>query len=608
MPDDWYHHEFHKANIEGRDPRDEPTYSKHGCFFRYFLSIPNLMDLASFLPYFIDGNTGGHSSLHGGGSQTMFVRLVRLLRLLRLFKLSANSSAITHILYQALSKSFHAGSYILFCVVVGIVLFGSIIYILEGGEFKVTTEYPNGQYFRRTLDGSEYEISPYQSIPVSMYWAVVTLTTLGYGDFYPTSTYGRIIASICAIFGVLVLAFPVSLLGTYFNEAHHEHSNASGILHKIDLAASKFLVNLKGTKPIKNIIYRGIRKVRKSAYRAIKKSDMSSDERQDNFRLKWLEIIEKLKKLQILKTSDTIRHEVVDQKKHVNHRGSIDMHRPRPRLHRENDGVGVPRDRHSSISGEFRDRLPSMPGEPRDRIPSMPGDPALLMRVGQAEPSKEVLEKMDQIMQVLARYESGAQGNVVSNESSRLETEVLSQKMDQNLYNFHEIMERLAGVTQQQHAIVNLIKRYDATNSDMVKNMQVLSSRMNKLNEKLNIVEKQTTQHHIIIHTDNAAAAGGGGSMGHQSLSPPASSEANLLTAESVTSTGRLRMLDRVLHAEVADTKSPDFNHAIYNHSIAESRVENIPATPSVAIEESVISDETVNGSLDEYEYELYDE
>jgi hypothetical protein len=368
-------------------------------------------------------------------------------------------------------------------------------------------------------------------------------------------------------------------------------------LHKIDLAASKFLVNLKGTKQIKNIIYRGIRKVRKNAYRAIKKEDMSSDERQDNFRRKWLEIIEKLKKLQILKTSDTIRYEAIDQKKHVNHRGSIiDMHRPRPRLHREHDGVGVPRDRHYSIAGE-----------PRDRLPSMPGDPALSMRVGQAEASKEVFEKMDQIMQILARHES-TQVNVVSNESSRLETEVLSQKMDQNLYNFHEIMERLAGVTQQQHAIVNLIKRYDATNSDMVKNMQVLSSRMNKLNEKLNIVEKQTTQHHIIIHTDNAAAAGGGGSMSHQSLSPPVSSEANPLTAESVTSTGRLRMLDRVLHAEVADTKSPDFNHDIYNHSIAESRVENIPATPSIAVEESVISDETVNGSLDEYEYELYDE
>ncbi len=594
--DNWYHHEFHKANIEGREPRDEPIYSLHGRFLRYFFSVPNLIDLASFLPYFVDGHLHGNTSLFGGGSQTMFVRLIRLLRLLRLFKLSANSSAITHILYQALSKSFHAGSYILFCVCVGIVLFGSIIYILEGGEYKVTAEYPYGQYYRKTIDGTDYEVTPYQDIPVAMYWAVVTLTTLGYGDFYPTSPYGRVIASICSIFGVLVLAFPVSLLGTYFNEAHHEHSNASGILHKIDLAAAKFLVNLKGSKPIKNIVYRGVRKVKKTAIRMIKGRDVSSDDAQDNFRRKWLEIIEKLKKLQILKTTDTIRHEADDHKKlaHASHRASIDGPRnlhQRLRPPREHDSVGAPRGRNLSVHNSIQvDHAPFANSNNLDK----------------SGLDKEIIEKMDFIMQALSKIESREVTNVPPNESSRFDTEVLSQKIDQNVYFFNELMERIAGVNQQQHTILTLMKKYDVMNDDMVKNMQVLSSRMNKLNEKLNLVEKQTTQHHIIIHTDNTAPGGGGSaSMSRTSTLPPASSVENQLTAETVSSTGRLRMIDRVINSEVAGAQ--EFNHDMYN-SVAESRIEKTTEMPSAAVDNSEIYDETVNGSLDEYEYELYDE
>ena len=594
--DTWHHHEFHKANIEGREPRDEPKYSAHGRFFRYFFSVPNLIDLASFLPYFVDGHLHGNTTLFSdgsqGGSQTMVVRLVRLLRLLRLFKLSANSNAITHILYQALSKSFQAGSFILFCVCVGIVLFGSVIYALEGGDFRVTDEYPRGQYYRKSIDGTDYEVTPYQSIPVSMYWAVVTLTTLGYGDFYPTTPYGRLLASICSIFGVLVLAFPVSLLGTYFNEAHHEQSNATSILHKIDLAAAKFLVNLKGCKPIKNVVHRGIRKIKKAAVRMIDKDATTSDSTQDNYRRKWLEIIEKLKKLQILKTTAVVRNEASDKFARANHRASVDNSGYiRKRLHppREQDSAGSSPEHNPSVHNSVR----------MDHSPS-----AKSSDLHKSGIDKEIVEKIEIIMKILSNIESR---EVPPFESNRLDTELLSQKIDQNLYFFHELNERITGVNQQQTAILSLMKKYDVMNDDMMKRMQVLSSRMNKLNEKLNLVEKQTTQHHIIIHTDNAAPSGSGGaSMSRTSALPPISPADNQLTAETVSSTGRLRMIDRVINSDL--NVAHEFNHDMYNTSVAESRIENTTEVPLVAVDNSESYDETVNGSLDEYEYDLYDD
>ena len=64
------------------------------------------------------------------------------------------------------------------------------------------------------------EASPYVNIPISMYWVVVTMTTTGYGDLYPTSTGGRIISILVVYMGIIAIALPITVIGTNFTREY----------------------------------------------------------------------------------------------------------------------------------------------------------------------------------------------------------------------------------------------------------------------------------------------------------------------------------------------------------------------------------------------------
>jgi len=80
---------------------------------------------------------------------------------------------------RTLKASIPALSLLIFFTTLGVVLFGSLIYFVEGGEWDVTDEYPQGAYFRTDKEGDGLEVSPFVSIPYSFYWVVVTVTTVG---------------------------------------------------------------------------------------------------------------------------------------------------------------------------------------------------------------------------------------------------------------------------------------------------------------------------------------------------------------------------------------------------------------------------------------------
>merc|ERR1719316_2090325 len=111
---------------------------------------------------------------------------------------------------EGLRRSMQAISLLLAAVVLGMILSSSMIYYAERGT--------NKEFF--------------PSIPGSFWWALVTMTTVGYGDRYPMSVEGKLVASVTMIFGILLIALPMAIVGNKFQEVYLE--NMAQNAHKMD--------------------------------------------------------------------------------------------------------------------------------------------------------------------------------------------------------------------------------------------------------------------------------------------------------------------------------------------------------------------------------------
>ena len=220
VPSKWDATERMQAVLEKReislDPKPFKTWYH---FYKYAFSWNNLIDVVSIIPFYITLGEGGGSA----GTSTSFLRVARLFRILRIVRLGDPKSPTLGILTATITKSAEALAYNVFFFILVIIVFGSIIFLIEQGKFMVVEDiasgWEDGKFIRTSISGSQ-EISPFKSVAGGMYWAAVTLTTLGYGDLYPTSDAGRFIGSICAMCGILVLAIPVSVVGSIFTELY----------------------------------------------------------------------------------------------------------------------------------------------------------------------------------------------------------------------------------------------------------------------------------------------------------------------------------------------------------------------------------------------------
>ncbi len=150
---------------------------------RYIFSFYGLIDLVAILPFYIQAFFPG-----------LDLRVLRALRLLRILKLNHYNSALDDLFGAILEekKSFLTTLYIFS---VAFVLSSSLIYY---AEHKVQPE-------------------AFRSIPDAMYWSIITLTTVGYGDVSPITVFGKSIAAITAIFGVVVVALLTGIVANSFN-------------------------------------------------------------------------------------------------------------------------------------------------------------------------------------------------------------------------------------------------------------------------------------------------------------------------------------------------------------------------------------------------------
>ncbi|XP_045069419.1 potassium voltage-gated channel subfamily A member 3-like [Coregonus clupeaformis] len=166
-------------------------------------NIMNIIDIVAIIPYFITLGTE-LAEQQGNGQQAMslaILRVIRLVRVFRIFKLSRHSKGL-QILGQTLKASMRELGLLIFFLFIGVILFSSAVYFAEADD-------PD---------------SGFSSIPDAFWWAVVTMTTVGYGDMHPITIGGKIVGSLCAIAGVLTIALPVPVIVSNFNYFYHRET------------------------------------------------------------------------------------------------------------------------------------------------------------------------------------------------------------------------------------------------------------------------------------------------------------------------------------------------------------------------------------------------
>ncbi len=148
--------------------------------FRYIFSFYGIIDFLSVIPTYL-------SLLIIGSQSLIVIRILRLLRVFRILKLTRFTSA-GRFLAKSMWASREKISVFIFFVLTIVVIMGTIMYLIEG------------------------ETNGFTSIPLSIYWAIVTLTTVGYGDISPQTPFGQFMASIIMIMGYAIIAVPTGII------------------------------------------------------------------------------------------------------------------------------------------------------------------------------------------------------------------------------------------------------------------------------------------------------------------------------------------------------------------------------------------------------------
>jgi len=159
---------------------------------RYIFSFYGVVDLLSILPTYI-------AFFYPSAVYLIVVRIMRVLRVFRILKLLRYMGE-ANMLYAALLQARRKILVFPFSVTTLIIIFGALMFIIEGGQ--------NG----------------FDNIPQSIYWAIVTITTVGYGDIVPQTPLGQFIAGIAMICGYAIIAVPTGIIGAELMQQVQERS------------------------------------------------------------------------------------------------------------------------------------------------------------------------------------------------------------------------------------------------------------------------------------------------------------------------------------------------------------------------------------------------
>lgn len=147
---------------------------------RYAFSFFGIVDIVSILPTYLE--------LFFSGAHTLAtIRTLRLLRVFRVLKMGRHLQEASSLL-QALKTTWPKITVFLTVIFCSIVIFGTAMYLVEAGEE-----------------------SGFDNIPVSVYWAIVTMTTVGYGDIAPVTSLGKFVAALIMLFGYAIIIVPTGI-------------------------------------------------------------------------------------------------------------------------------------------------------------------------------------------------------------------------------------------------------------------------------------------------------------------------------------------------------------------------------------------------------------
>ncbi|XP_018597320.1 voltage-gated potassium channel KCNC4 isoform X2 [Scleropages formosus] len=168
----------------------------------------NIIDFVAILPFYLEV---GLSSLSSKAASDVlgFLRVVRFVRILRIFKLTRHFVGL-RVLGHTLRASVNEFCLLIIFLALGVLIFATMIYYAE-------------RIGANPDDPTATNHTHFKNIPISFWWAVVTMTTLGYGDMYPKTWLGMMVGALCALAGVLTIAMPVPVIvnnfGMYYSLA-----------------------------------------------------------------------------------------------------------------------------------------------------------------------------------------------------------------------------------------------------------------------------------------------------------------------------------------------------------------------------------------------------
>ena len=167
-------------------------------FFKYWKNFMNILDIVSVLPFYISLIEWGSPHRE---SQYLILKALRLSRVVRVFKFVRHSQSMMVIL-KAVAKARHELIVLFISMFLFVVTFGAIMFYLEGEVVYAPGMGP---------------ATPFSSIATSCWWVLVSITTVGFGDMYPTTILGKMIGSLVLFLGIICLALPMTIIVTKFS-------------------------------------------------------------------------------------------------------------------------------------------------------------------------------------------------------------------------------------------------------------------------------------------------------------------------------------------------------------------------------------------------------